>query len=162
MSRALGAIENDDRDLALGQRLLLLDVGNARLELVALLGTGGAGAHLELVWTNFDRRDRARLQVVVPGRVRGGAVAGGDDHVAIAILPKTEHGCALLPRLCAGRRQQHDVTASQWAAAELSTIGTEFLDHLLVERVHVGWDLHRRLSVGRQLLAHVFIYTSRL
>src|ERR1700737_5406977 len=97
------ARENDGRNLPLRQRPLLLDVRHQRLELLPLLRASRPRADLELVGPYLERRDRAREQVLIPGRVRRGAVPGGDDDIAIAILPEAEHGYPLLSRLSAGR-----------------------------------------------------------
>src|SRR5207245_2351777 len=70
----LAALEDDDRNLALCQSLLLLDVGHEALELFPLFGTSGPRAGFELVGTHLDRRDRARQQILVPARMRWGAV----------------------------------------------------------------------------------------
>src|SRR5438132_71884 len=65
----LTALEDDDRNLALCQGLLLLDVGHEALELFPLFGTSGPRAGFELVGTHLDRRDRTREQILVPARM---------------------------------------------------------------------------------------------
>src|SRR5438874_12907992 len=100
----LTALEDDDRNLALCQGLLLLDVGHEALELFPFLGGSGPRADFELVGTNLDRRDWARQQILVPAGMRWGAVPGRNDDVAIAIFPEAENRYAFLAGFCAGRR----------------------------------------------------------
>src|SRR5438552_10930428 len=116
------ALEYDDRNLALCQGLLLLDVGHETLELCPLLGTSGPRAGFELVGTHLDGRDRARQQILVPARMRWGAVPGRNHDVAIAILPEPEYRGPFLAGFCAGRRQEHE-RPSGHGTAELPTIG---------------------------------------
>src|SRR5205807_1271117 len=56
--RILGAVEHDDRNLAGRQRLLLFEIRDHLLEMLALVRAGGSGADLELIGTHLDRRDR--------------------------------------------------------------------------------------------------------
>src|SRR5207248_2532048 len=98
----LGAVEDDERDLARGQALLLIEIGDHLLEMVTLVRASGSGADFELVPANLERRDRARLQVLVPRRVRGRAIARGDHYVPIPILAKAQDGRPLLARLGTG------------------------------------------------------------
>src|ERR1700737_126439 len=103
---SLVALEDDDRNLPLRQRLLLLDVRHQCLELLPLLRASRPRADLELVGSHLDRRDRAGEQVLIPGWVRRRAVPGGDDDIAIAILPEAEHGYPFLSRLGPGGGQE--------------------------------------------------------
>src|SRR2546421_12595461 len=77
--KSLSALEDDDRDLALCQGLLLLDVGHEALELFPLRGRSGPRADFELGRTHLDRRDRACQQILVPAGMRRGAVPRCDD-----------------------------------------------------------------------------------
>src|SRR5207302_200689 len=118
------------------------------LEPVPFFGARGPSADFELGWTNLDRRDRARQQILVPAWMRWGAVPGCNDDVAVAIFTEAEHRRPFLAGFCAGCRQEHECPPSH-PAAELSVIRSELLDQLLVERVHIGRDLGRGLSIGR-------------
>src|SRR5256885_5115987 len=150
---ALTPLEDDDRDLALCQGLLLLDVGHEALELFPLPGRSGPRADFELIGAHLDGRDRARQQILVPAGMRWGAVPGRNDDVAIAIFPEAEHRYPFLAGFRAGRRQQYQCAAGH-LPAQLPTIRAELLDQLAIERVHVRRDLRGRLPMGRLFGTH--------
>src|SRR6266568_2508447 len=154
---SLSALEDNDRNLALCQRLLLLDVGHEALERFPLLGTRGPRASFELVGTYLDGCDRSSEQILVPARMRRGTIPRCNDDVAIAVLPKSEHRRPFLPGLRARRGQQHECPACH-RTAELPTIGAELLDQLAIERLHVRRDLSGRLPMGRLFGTHDLIW----
>src|SRR5712664_4030152 len=147
-SADLAALEDDDRDLALRQSLLLRWVRHRFRELVSLLRLGDPRSDLERFRTQLDSGNRTGEQVVVPRRRGRRTVVRGDHDQEVAGATVTEHRRSCLSAARAGRRQnQHAVPCH--GARELSMIGAEVGDHFRVERLHI-----RRLRHG------VFIYTS--
>ena len=98
-----GALEDDDRDLALG--LLLVFVvggplgGHRRPDLRLLLGARRAGAGLEDVAFDLDLDLGVLGEVQVPGGVRVVAAFGGDDRVGVLAVRarRSTASCAARP-----------------------------------------------------------------
>ena len=102
----LVAVEDDDRELALGQALLLLEVRQRYCKLRSLLGLSGTGTDREGFGFELDSGDWVREKVVIPGRRPRCAVVRGDHDQSLAIATVTKHHRSFLSAPRAGRREK--------------------------------------------------------
>ena len=102
------SLENDDRDLALRLRLILVvvrpDLVHLLPEPVALLALRGARVRAELVALDLHADLRRLGEVAIPVRMLGRSALRRDDHDVVAVLAEDERRRALLAGLAAGRR----------------------------------------------------------
>lgn len=133
---ALGALQHHDRQRPGGARLV---GGVARRHAdrvleqpVAPRTLGGDRDRLELLGAGLHPHHGMGQQIVVPGGMPGRTEVRSDDHQQVAVADAPEWNGALFPRLRAGGGQEEKVAALE-GAADLSLIGPELLDDLLVE-----------------------------
>src|ERR1044071_5348031 len=89
--RSADRVEHHDRDLAIGNLLLIVGVGRPERdgllpELGAFGATGGAGAYLLLLGPDLHFDLGVGEEVLVPAGMLGRAALGGDDEIAVAGL----------------------------------------------------------------------------
>src|SRR5262249_30230608 len=146
-----GALEYDDRDLAVGAALVGVIVGpladhrlpDARL----LIRRRGAGVGFEDIAPDLDLDLRFLLEVEIPrGRLVGTAL-GGDDRVGVlAVGGVDQRGRAGLARSAALRRQQEGLRPLLPVVAFLAVGGAVAVDVFLTEEhVAILGDPVRRL-----------------
>src|SRR4029453_6099582 len=109
--RSADRIEHYDRDLAVGNLLLVVVVGRPEgggllPERRAFRAAGGAGEHLLLLGADLDLDLGVGEDVLVPARMLGRAALGGDDEVAVAGLAVEQREQEFLPGLAPRRREQ--------------------------------------------------------
>src|SRR5438067_7433294 len=107
-----GALEHDDRDLALGLVHVVVvrrpDLGHRRPETVALVAAGCARPCGELLVLDLQLHLGMLDEVPVPPGVLRRAALRGDDDVAVAVAAEDERRRAGVARAATGRRQQQD------------------------------------------------------
>src|SRR5215470_1388885 len=110
LTAASGALDDDDRDLARGARLVLVvgrpDLGHDRPERRPLRLRGGAGARLEAVRHHLHLDLGLGHQVLVPGRMLRRPAARGHHQVAIAVAAVDQRRGPRLAGAPAGGRQE--------------------------------------------------------
>src|SRR5262249_7157280 len=128
--------EHEDRDLP-ARLVLILDKnghlgGLAVEQALALLPRGHRGLDPKALVAHFDRRLRVREEVVVPGRVLGGAGERGDHDEALDIRGVHQGFRDRPPTAGAGHRQEQHGHLGE-LSAYLPLMRAEFTHHALID-----------------------------
>src|SRR5439155_26425823 len=94
---------------------------------LALLATGLARGHVDLLGCDLDLRLWLGLEVVVPGRVLGSSALGGEHGVAAVVALVDERVDSSLDRPRAGVVQEEHRQALE-RSADAPLVGAELLD----------------------------------